>query len=241
MQKNHITVFGFLLLYITTVMAQYAEGTLATEGFQNAPWGSKPDQVKSVIKASSWNLLPPENAFPDSLRVTRYATSETIAGYPAAVTYYFWEEKFFQATVTFNFDKFKTYDFNYNVFRSVDGYYTAIHDQTLTFVADIYKLLQKKYGKKRPVFKGLDPRDIFKKTDVYLKQERWNLRYNPSEYYKRIITAAYALWDFPKTRVVFSINISASDKRFDYQLSATSLDLEGDIEKKKDALRMRGL
>jgi hypothetical protein len=83
------------------------------------------------------------------------------------------------------------------------------------------------------VFKGLDPRHIFKLTDAYIKQELWSLRYHPSEYYKRIVTAAYARWDFPKTRIIFSINISAKDKRFDYQLSLTSLDLEKEINDKK--------
>lgn len=210
-------------------------------GFQNALWGMSPEEVRKAAEIGNWQSTAADPAFPQDLGVTIYTTSTTIAGYPAQVKYYFFEQKFFQATITFNFDNLKTFDFNYNVFISVDRYYRAIHDQTLTFVTDIYDLLHKKYGKKQPVFKGLDPRYIFKKTDAYIKQELWNLRYHPSEYYKRIVTAAYARWDFPKTRIIFSINISAVDKRFDYQLSLTSLDFEKAINKKKDGLRMKGL
>ncbi len=210
-------------------------------GFQNARWGMSPEEVRKAAEIGAWQGAPAEPAFPQDLNVSIYATSTTIAGYPAQVKYYFFEKKFFQATVTFDFDHLKTFDFNYNVFISVDRYYRAIHDETITFVFDIYDLLHKKYGKKQPVFKGLDPRYIFRKTDAYIKQELWNLRYHPSEYYKRIVTAGYARWDFPKTRVIFSVNISAVDKRFDYQLSLTSLDLERSITRKKDALRMEGL
>ncbi|HEX2959848.1 MAG TPA: hypothetical protein VHO70_23635, partial [Chitinispirillaceae bacterium] len=66
-------------------------------------------------------------------------------------------------------------------------------------------------------------------------------RYHPYDYYLKINTAAYARWDFPKTRVIFSTNISAVDKRFDYSLSLTSLDLEKAINEKMDELRMKGL
>ncbi len=229
--------FGCVILYFMCI--SYA--TEPPVGFQNALWGMSPDEARKASGVSGWQSAPLDAAFPQDLGMTMYVASSTIAGYPAQVKYYFHEKRFFQATVIFNFNQLKSFDFNYNVFISVDKYYRAIHDQTLTFVADIYDLLQKKYGKKQPVFKGLDPRYIFKQTDAYIKQEIWNLRYHPSEYYKRIVTAAYARWDFPKTRVIFSINISAKDKRFDYQLSLTSLDLELEINKKKDALRMKGL
>ncbi len=210
-------------------------------GFQNALWGMSPLQVRSATGASSWNTIPVGEIFPPDLGIQIFGSPATIAGYPASVKYYFFKERFFQATVAFNFDHLASFDFNYNVFISIDKYYRAIHDQTLTFVDDIYQLLRKKYGKKLPIFKGLDPRHVFKHTDNYIKQELWNLRYHPSEYYKRIVSAAYARWDFPKTRVLFSINISAKDKRFDYQLSLTSLDLERKINELKDALRMEGL
>jgi hypothetical protein len=211
------------------------------EGFQGAAWGSSPEKVKADASITQWQETGTANGFDPELKIKVYSASSDIAGYPASVKYYFFDDKFFQATVVFKFDKLVNFDFNYNVFISVDRYYRAIHDQTLSFVADIYDLLRKKYGRKEPVFKGLDPRDIFVKTDLYIKQEIWNLRYHPSEYYKRIVTSAYARWDFPKTRVIFSINISAIDKRFDYQLSAVSLDLEKEINAKKDALRMKGL
>lgn len=226
-----LIAFGFVLAYAV-------EPPL---GFQNATWGMSVEEVRKAAQITNWQIVANDAAFSLELAITVYESQSTIAGYPAVVRYYFHDQKFFQATIVFNFDQLINFDFNYNVFISVDKYYHAIHDQTLTFVADIYDLLRKKYGKKRPVFKGLDPRYIFKLTDAYIKQEIWNLRYHPSEYYKRIVTTAYARWDFPKTRVIFSINISAQDKRFDYILSLTSLDLEKQINTKKDTLRMLGL
>lgn len=226
------------LIFLGSMVIIAAEPPL---GFQSATWGMQVEEVRKAAEIPSWQIVSNDAAFPQELAITVYEAQSTIAGYPATVRYYFYDQKFFQATVVFKFDNLINFDFNYNVFISVDKYYRAIHDQTLTFVADIYDLLSKKYGKKRPVFKGLDPRYIFKLTDAYIKQEIWNLRYHPSEYYKRIVTAAYARWDFPKTRVIFSINISAKDKRFDYMLSLTSLDLEKQINTKKDTLRMKGL
>ncbi|MBD3391921.1 MAG: hypothetical protein GF418_07625 [Chitinivibrionales bacterium] len=209
-------------------------------GFQDAKWGSSPAQVRAAAQAASWQAVA-DNGFPEGLNVTVYTAPATLAGYPASVSYYFFENKFFQATVVFDFDDLKNFDFNYNVYISVNRYYREIHDRTITFVHDIYDLLRKKYGRKEPVFKGLDPRHVFENTDRYIKQETWNLRYHPYEYYKRIVAAAYARWDFPETRVLFSVNISAIDKRFDYQLSAVSLDLEEEVNRKMDALRSQGL
>ena len=211
------------------------------DGFNGAVWGSASAQAQRDAGVTAWQPDPVAANFPPELGVTAFRANSTIAGYNAAVTYYFWRDRFFQATVRFNFDDLANFDFNYNVYRSVNEYYTAIRARTLNFVQDIYTLLGKKYGKKQPVFKGLDPRFAFTRLDAYLKQERWNLRYHPYDYYQRIVTAAYARWDFPKTRVVFSINVSAPDKRFEYALSAVSLDLEKDISKELDSLRMRGL
>jgi len=231
----------YRILSLCCLLSAFAHAAEPAVGFQNARWGASPEEVRKAAAVSSWQSTPLDNAFPEGLDITVYSAAGEVAGYPAAVKYYFYEQKFFQATVIFNFDQLKNFDFNYNVFISVDKYYRAIHDQTLTFVADIYQLLRKKYGKKQPVFKGLDPRFIFRAMDAYIRQELWNLRYHPFEYYTRIVTAAYARWDFPKTRVIFSINISAKDKRFDYQLSLTSLDLEQEISRKKDLLRMQKL
>lgn len=236
-----MTARVIILYYLIGYICSYAGAAEPPAGFQNAVWGMSPDDVRKAAAVSSWQSIPLDNAFPEGLGITVYTAAGEVAGYTAEVKYYFYEQKFFQATVTFNFDQLKNYDFNYNVFISVDKYYRAIHDQTLTFVSDIYHLLRKKYGKKQPVFKGLDPRFVFKETDAYIKQEIWNLRYHPFEYYKRIVAAAYARWNFPKTRVIFSVNISAKDKRFDYQLSLTSLDLEQEITRKKDQLRMQKL
>lgn len=226
---------------ISASMAAPLQPPTPPVGFQGAVWGMSSADAKNAINPQQWQQTANDKGFPDSLKVSTYASSATIAGYPASVKYYFVEDRFFQATVTFRFKKLETYDFNYNVFRSVDQYYQAIRSQTLTFVYDIYDLLGKKYGKREPYFDKLDPRLMFVETDKYLRKERWNLRYHPYEYYKKIIGSAYARWDFPKTRVLFSVNISASDKRFDYQLSLSSLDMERYINKRKDELRGKGL
>lgn len=213
----------------------------APTGFQNADWGATPGAVQTAAGVNWTPNAELTQQFPQELGIAVYTANSTIAGYNATVDYYFFQNKFFQASVKFNFPELVNFDFNYNVFISVDKYYRTIHSTTLTFVNDIYALLQKKYGKKQPVFKGLDPRYSFKYTDRYIKQEVWNLRYHPSEFYKRIVTASYARWDYPKTRIIFSINISAIDKRFDYQLSLVSMDLQKEINTAKDTLRMQGL
>jgi len=218
-----------------------AQGGVPPKGYRGVPWGSSPAEAAAAMGGDGWRQVTEESGFPADLGVTLYRTSDEIAGYSAEVTGYFFENRFFQVTIRFPFPELVTFDFNYNVFRSVDEYYRAIRSKTLVFVRDIYNLLEKKYGKKQPVFKGLSPEHIFVLTDKHLKQERWNFRYNPSEYYKAIVSAAYARWDFPRTRVTFSLAVAAPDKRFDYRLSLTSLDLEREINKKKDALRMQGL
>jgi hypothetical protein len=211
------------------------------QGFQGAKWKQSPAEVRQNARIPSWTQSGRGKDFPPELEITVFTARMRIAGYPASVDYYFQDNKFFQATVRFDFSHLANFDFNYNVYRSVDEYYRAIHDQTVTFVHDIYDLLEKKYGKRKPLFKGLDPRFIFERTDRYLQQERWNLRYHPYEYYERIVTAAYARWDYPETRAIFSVNISAIDKRFDYILSLVSLDCAEIIESEKDSLRAEGL
>jgi hypothetical protein len=198
--------------------------------------------VKTAVSATGWVSDPvAAKGFPTQMNVLVFRSTDTIAGYGAAVKYYFYENKLFQATVIFNFDEMKKYDFNYNVFRSVNEYYNFIRSKTIVFVRDIYSLLLQKYGKKEPIFKGLDPRYMFVDLDKYLNRERWNLRYHPYDYYVHMTTEAYARWDFPKTRVLFSMAIDAKEKRFDYQLSLASLDMDKAIQKKMTELRMSGL
>lgn len=210
-------------------------------GFENAPWGISPDEVKKNNSLQSWSQLPAENGFPKELNVKIFSASQNIAGQQAAVKYYFVDDKFFQATIKFNFDRFKTFDFNFNVYRSVDSYYQAVRHQTLTFVFDIFDLLRKKYGKKEPSFKGVDPRFIFAQTDEYLKAESWNLRSYPYDYYKKINASAYAQWLLPKTCIIFSIAVNAPEKQFDYVLSLSSVGLAETVNAKKDSLRMQNL
>ena len=227
---------AFLLLAAISL-----HGAEPFNGFENAPWGISPDEVKKDNSPQSWSLLPPENGFPKELNVTIFNASQNIAGQPAAVKYYFVDDKFFQATVKFNFNRFKTFDFNFNVYRSVDSYYQAIRQQTLTFVFDIFDLLRKKYGKKEPSFKGVDPRFIFAQTDEYLKKEAWNLRSYPYDYYKKINASAYARWIFPNTYIIFSIAVNAPEKQFDYILSLSSVSLAETVNAKKDSLLMQNL
>ena len=170
MNRILLTSIGLMLL-ATTVFA--------FDGFQNAEWGATPDAVKKANNPASWTVQPASTEFPKELNVSVVIASQQIAGRNASVKYYFYNNKFFQATVRFNFDNLKNFDFNYNVYRSVDGYYKAIRDQTVSFVFDIYDLLQKKYGKKQPIFEKLDPRFMFTDLDRYLKKEAWNLRYYP--------------------------------------------------------------
>lgn len=234
-----MSIKPLLLVVVITLTCMAAQDPL---GFDSASWGASPDQVRTKTGALQWQTdASAVQGFPKDMNVAVFRSSETIGGYKATVKYYFYENKFFQATVSFNFENLKNYDFNYNVFRSVNEYYNFIRSKTIVFVNDIYSLLGKKYGKKEPVFKGLDPRFVFVNLDRYVKQERWNLRYHPYDYYLHIITAAYARWDFPKTRVIFSIAINAPEKRFDYVLSMTSLDMEKIVRKKMDELRMNGL
>lgn len=199
-------------------------------GFQGALWGDSPQEVQSKATITGWEQVEPSGLFPDTKDITAYKIAQEIASYKANTYFYFYKDQFFQATIKFDFDSLKTYDFNYNVFISVDKYYREIRNTSRLFVNDIYTLLKEKYGKKQPRFKGIAPHDIFKRTDNYIAQERWNLRYNPSEYYKRIISRGYALWLYPKTEIIFAINISAADKRFDYTLSFTSISLVKEIQ-----------
>jgi hypothetical protein len=229
-------------LALTLISAPPNSPSISFDGWNGAKWGSTPDAVRQATGAINWQAdQAGAGAFPQDVTITVFRGTGTIAGYPANITYYFHENRFFQATVRFNFDDLKTYDFNYNVFRSVNEYYTAIRNRTLVFVHDIYDLLRKKYGEKKPYFKKLDPKECFVNLDGYLKRESWNLRYHPYDYYLHIIADSYARWDFPTTRVIFSLSINAPEKRFDYTLSLASIKLSSRILSIKDSLRMKGL
>jgi hypothetical protein len=233
--KRLLCSFSFLTCLLA--FPQAAE----VAGFNNAQWGMAPDAVKSATASPTWKPLPPGNEFPANLGITRFEGAGKVAGYSARITYYFWNDKFFQATVAFDFASLKNYDFNYNVYRSVDQYYQEIHGKTLTFVNDVYDLLRKKYGKRQPTFTGLDPRLTFKQLDTYVNQQRWNFRYHPYDYYKKITASVYSQWKYPATQITFAINISASEKIFDYTLSLAGTDLAAAVNTAKDSLRMQGL
>lgn len=232
------TIKSMIIITVFTVFIM----AKAPGGFNGALWGDASEKVRAATKSAVWQ---PDNTtaggFPAGMAVTVFQSVDSVAGYKASIKYYFYNNRFFQATVIFNFDDMKKYDFNYNVYRSVNEYYNYIRSKTLVFTDDIYKLLLLKYGKKEPVFEGLNPRYMFVNIDKYLNRERWNLRYHPYDYFTKIVTAAYARWDFPETRVTFSVAINAKDKRFDYQLSLISLDMEKSVRETMDSLRMKGL
>lgn len=216
-----------LLLFICTSLLF----ALDPMGFQGARWGDTQQEVQNKANIANWKEVNADKLFPNTKNIKAFKTDQTIASYKATTYFYFYKNKLFQATIDFNFNDLEEYDFNYNVFISVDKYYREIRSKTKVFVNDIYVLLRNKYGKKQPQFKGIAPHNIFNITDNYVAQERWNLRYNPSEYYKRIIANGYARWLYPKTEIIFAITISAADKRFDYTLSYTSLDVSREIKK----------
>jgi hypothetical protein len=241
-RKHTSSVFGTLLLISIVGACQlYAAAGIPAVGFGGAVWGMNPIAVKSAINPKQWQKAPSDSSFPATLAVTVYTSPLSVAGYPANASFYFAEDRFFQVTLAFDQSKLKNFDFNYNVFQSVNKFYSAIHDQTQGFVFDIFDLLEKKYGRKQPVFDGLDPRRMFLESDKYLNRERWNLRYYPYDFYKKIIVNAYARWNFPKTVVIFSLAIDAPNKIFDYSLSLTSTDFAVYLNKKKDLLRMQNL
>jgi hypothetical protein len=228
----------FQMLFTACAAAIAAD---STGGFQNARWGMAPDEVRKSNSPKTWSAAASVNAFPKDLGISTFLASQEIAGKAASVTYYFFENKFFQATARFDCSDLKNFDFNYNVYRSVDSYYRAIHDRTLTFVYDIFDLLRKKYGKKEPSFRGADPRRVFSEADEYIGREAWNLRSYPYDYFKKIVASTYARWEFPNTTVIFSIVINAPEKQFDYQLSLSSPALAAGVNAKKDSLRTRNL
>jgi hypothetical protein len=229
------SVFYFYIIAFTSIAAD------STGGFQNARWGMGPDEVRKTNSPKTWSAVPSESAFPKDLKISTYSASQDIAGKNASVTYYFFEDKLFQATARFDFNQLKNFDFNFNVYRSVDSYYRTIRSQTLTFVYDIFELLRKKYGKKEPSFRGADPRLIFSEVDEYCLKEAWNLRSYPYDYFKKIIASTYARWEFPNSTVIFSVAIDAPGKKFDYWLSLSSPSLASLVNAKKDSLRAQNL
>ena len=79
---------------------------------------------------------PSAARFPADLKITVYRTNAEIAGNRAIVRYYFHEDSFFRQLY---FEDLKSYDFNYNVFRSVNEYngnqksYTGVCSRYLRF------------------------------------------------------------------------------------------------------------
>lgn len=245
MKKIISTLTLFFSLCFFAPVQSSAQSSPNPDGYRNIPWGASVAEARAALAGVNLVEIPRdsrrERQFPANINITRWQISDSVAGYPARTDLYFFNDRFFQAVVRFNFSRFVNYDFNYNVFISVDRYYNDIRATTLNFVADIYSLLAQKYGQRQPTFQGLDPRRAFVDLDNYIAQERWNLRYNPSEYFKRIATQSFAQWKFPKTEVRFSVIISAFDKRFEYTLSLASNDLLREVERSISNERKQGL
>ncbi len=230
-------VISILLLAIFTLFA-----VEHPNGIHGVEWGinSATVQETAIPVVANWRTVNPEIE-QDGLPITAFSSDTPISGYPATTTYYFYNDSLYQATIKFHFSDLESFDFNYNVFISVDKYYREIRSQTLIFVDNIYSTLRTKYGRKQPVFLPLDPRQVFMDTDNYIAQERWNLRYHPSEYHKRIIGRAYARWRFPETEINFAVNIAAADSRFDYTLSYISTKMRRDISNSVQDMNESGL
>ena len=130
-----------LLVLFTVSFAQNPSG------IDNLDWGASPETVRNAVKAQGWQQDPLGNEFPEAQCDCLQGKLKD-SGLRCKHGYYFYDGKLFQTTVTFNFNQLKNYDFNYNVFRSVNEYYYAIRNSAISFINDIYDLLQKKYGKK---------------------------------------------------------------------------------------------
>jgi len=235
-------IFIYIFLFCSLCFSQRL---INPDGYRGIAWGSTAAQATAVLQGVQLTQLadrPRTATFPAALNVVRYQIlADTVAGYPARTTLYFYNDQFFQAVVDFNFNRFVNFDFNYNVFISVERFYNELRATTLNFVADIYALLTERYGRRQPVFRTLDPRNSFVELDNYLARERWNLRYNPSEFHRRIQTQSFAQWRFPRTEVRFSIAISAFDNRFEYVLSLASTELMAQIQRSINDIRSQGL
>jgi len=210
-------------------------------GFQGIGWGSTPELVQQQLANPVQQNAERAAEFTPELGVMVLSGQMQIAGYPAMVHFYFFQQQFFQATVVFDFTYLAEFDHNYNVFRSVDEYYRLIRSHTLRFVGDMYELLEFRYGKRRPVFTRISPEFVFMRTDAVLNQNRWNFRYNPIEFYKKIVASAFARWDFQYTRVQFGVAISASQGRFDYVLNLSSNQISDQVIKAGKQLRSSDL
>ncbi len=229
----------FVLLLIAVFALTAAENP---NGIHGVEWGinSATVQTTALPAVTNWRTVNPE-VEDNGLPITAFSSDTPILGYQATTTYYFYNDSLYQATIAFHFRDLENFDFNYNVFISVDKYYREIRSKTLVFVNNIYSVLRTKYGRKQPVFLPLDPRKVFMDTDNYIAQERWNLRYHPSEYHKRIIGRAYARWRFPETEINFAVNIAAADDRFDYTLSYISTKMRRDIANSVQEINESGL
>ena len=231
-----------IIITLFVITAAFSQPIKAGAGFLGASWGASPADVQRASGGTGWQATTlPVGAFPAELKINLYKTKLPLAGYPAEVTCYFVDNRFFQATARFDFSDLQSYDFNYNVYISVDRYYREIKKRTKPFVVDMFDLLAKRYGKKQPYFKDNDPRRMFDPLDRRFAKETWNLKYHPFDYYKGIRTCGYAQWDFAESRAIFSLQVSPADTVISYTLSLTSVALQRDIARMTDSLRMRGL
>lgn len=237
--------FSLCLFIPSAVFAQGSPPNSNPNGYRDIPWGASVAEAQAILAGVQFTEIPRDNRrerqFPEDVNVRRWQINEAVAGYPARTDLYFYNDRFFQAVVRFNTNRFLNFDFNYNVFISVDRYYNYIRSNTLNFIADIYALLAQRYGQRQPTFQGLDPRNAFVELDNYIGRERWNLRYNPSEYFRRIQTQSFAQWRFPRTEVRFSVIISAFDRRFEWTLSLASNEILREVERSISNTRQRGL
>ncbi|MFW5774984.1 MAG: hypothetical protein ACOCW2_01725, partial [Chitinivibrionales bacterium] len=89
---------GILMLVSALLFTFPLFSAEAPTGFQNAGWGMGPQEVATAAGVENWQQKPPEGDFPAGVDITTYVSDQTIAGYEAQVSYYFFEQQFFQAT-----------------------------------------------------------------------------------------------------------------------------------------------
>ena len=102
------------MVFLVPITFAASSDPASYDGFNNAKWGIAPEAVRQAAGAGNWqsdgNVV---KEFPKELGISAFKSTGDIAGYKAVTTYYFWNNRFFQATVKFNFDDLKKYDFNY--------------------------------------------------------------------------------------------------------------------------------
>ena len=86
-----------IIISLVSIAAGVSGDVISYEGFNNAKWGIGPDAVKQAVNATNWQAdAAIAKEFPQALAITAFKSTGDIAGYKAATTYYFWNDRFFR-------------------------------------------------------------------------------------------------------------------------------------------------